>query len=236
VEIRSQTRFDADGKPLTMTGVSMDVTQRRDGEAHRLLLVQELGHRIKNTLATVQSIVSQTIRSGDYPSQLTETLNRRIEALGGAHDILTGRTLNRATLIETVARALKPFRGEGGRIKIVGGEYAELSGRASTALTMALHELATNAVKYGALSNDSGIVEVDWRFEGDTFVFTWTETGGPPVSAPTRTGFGSRMIERALTASLAGPAKIDYLPEGIRFELKTDRANLDVSAEQSSQG
>lgn len=227
VEIRAQTRFDADGAPLTMTGISMDVTQRRDGEAHRQLLVQELGHRIKNTLATVQSIVSQTVRSGDYPSELTEVLTRRIEALGGAHDILIGRTLDRATLVETVAHAMKPFRGEGGRIKIVGSEYAEMSGRASTALTMALHELATNAVKYGALSNETGTVEVDWRFDGDTFVFTWTEAGGPPVSVPTRSGFGSRMIERALTASLAGPATIAYLPEGVRFELNTDRKNLD---------
>lgn len=226
VEVRAQTRFDVDGKPLTMTGISMDVTQRRDEEAHRQLLVQELGHRIKNTLATVQSIISQTVRSGDYPSELKEVLNRRIEALGGAHDILTGRSLDRATLVETVGRALKPFRGESGRIKIVGSEYAEMSGRASTALTMALHELATNAVKYGALSNATGTVEVDWRFDGDTFVFTWTEAGGPTVALPTRKGFGSRMIERALTATLAGPAEIAYLPEGIRFKLHTDRENL----------
>ena len=226
VEIRAQTRFDADGSPLAMTGISIDVTQRRDGEAHRQLLVQELGHRIKNTLATVQSIVSQTVRSGDYPSELTDVLNRRIEALGGAHDILTGRTLDRATLVETVARALKPFRGDGGRIKIKGGEYADMSGRSSTALTMALHELATNAVKYGALANTTGIVEVDWRFEGDSLIFTWTESGGPPVSVPKRSGFGTRMIERALSATLAGPAKIEYLPAGIRFELRTDRSNL----------
>lgn len=230
VEIRAQTHFAADGTPLSMTGISMDVTQRQEGEAHRQLLVQELGHRIKNTLATVQSIVSQTVRSGDYPPELTEVLNKRIDALGGAHDILTGRSLDKATLVETVARALKPFRGEGGRIKIVGGEYAGMSGQSSTALTMALHELATNAVKYGALSNETGIVEVDWHFEGDRFVFTWTETGGPDVKVPTRTGFGSRMIERALTASLAGSAKIEYLPKGIRFELRTDRKNLDRSA------
>lgn len=231
VEIRAQTRFDADGTPLTMTGISMDVTQRRDGETHRQLLVQELGHRIKNTLATVQSIVSQTVRSGDYPAELTEVLNRRIEALVGAHDILIGRTLDRATLVETVARALKPFRGEGGRIKIVGSEYAEMSGRASTALTMALHELATNAVKYGALSNETGTVEIDWMFEDNTFVFKWTEAGGPAVGEPKRSGFGSRMIERALTASLAGHAKIDYLPTGVRFVLRTDRKNLDQSTD-----
>lgn len=226
IEIRAQTKYDAHGHPISMTGVSMDITERKEGEAHRQLLVQELGHRIKNILATVQSIVSQSVRGSDASDDLATVINQRIDALGGAHDILVGRGLDRAKLLETVARALKPFRGDGGRINILGRDDIELSSRSNTALTMALHELATNAVKYGALSNDTGHLEVDWSLTRDEFVLTWQEFGGPSVSAPTRTGFGSRMIERALTSTLGGPAKIDYLPSGVRFELRTDRSRL----------
>ena len=232
IEIRSQTRYDSVGHPISMTGVSINITDRKESEAHRQLLTQELGHRIKNTLATVQSIVSQTVRSGDYPSEISTLINQRIDALGGAHDVLTGKALDQATLLETAARALKPFRGEGGRINIVGRDSVQMTSQASTAITMALHELATNAVKYGALSNANGSVDVDWSLSDDMFVMTWTESGGPVVAEPTRSGFGSRMIERALSASVAGTAEIDYRPEGIRFELKTAAANLNAGSGQ----
>lgn len=225
IEIRAQTRFDAQGNPVAMTGISADITERKDSDAHRQLLLQEMNHRIKNMLATVQSIVTQSARSSE-PHGLARVISQRIDALAGANDVLTGRALDRAKLLETVARALKPFRAEGGRINIVGREDIEISGSANTALTMALHELATNAVKYGALSNSTGQVEVDWHSDGQEFQFNWTEHGGPEVSTPSRTGFGSRMIERALGASVKGSAKIDYLPEGIRFRLKTDLHRL----------
>lgn len=226
IEIRAQTKYDADGLPISMTGVSLNITERKEGEAHRQLLTQELGHRIKNTLATVQSIVSQTVRNGDYPAEISTVINQRIDALSGAHDVLTGKGLNEATLLETAARALKPFRGDGGRINILGREPVPMTGQASTAITMALHELATNAVKYGALSNDAGRVEVDWKYDAEELVLTWTETGGPPVSKPTRTGFGSRMIGRALSASLGGAAEVFYRPEGVFFQLRTASDNL----------
>jgi two-component sensor histidine kinase len=226
IEVRAQTTFDSHGQPISMTGVSIDITGRKENEAHRQLLVQELGHRIKNTLATVQSIVSQTVRSSESPNELATVINQRIDALGGAHDILVGRGLDRAKLLETVARALTPFRGSGGRINILGRDEVEVSSQTNTAITMALHELATNAVKYGALSNDTGYVDIDWAIADKEFVFTWQEVGGPEVSAPKRVGFGSRMIERALTSSLGGPAEIQYLRDGVRFELRTDMQNL----------
>ena len=226
IEIRSQTRYDAVGHPISMTGVSINITDRKESEAHRQLLTQELGHRIKNTLATVQSIVSQTVRSGEWPAEIATIINQRIDALGGAHDVLTGKALNQATLLETVARALKPFRGEGGRITIVGRDAVQMTSQASTAITMALHELATNAVKYGALSNATGTVQVDWSLKDDEFLMTWTESGGPVVTEPTRRGFGTRMIERALSSSVAGTAEINYRPEGIHFELRTAASNL----------
>lgn len=220
IEIRAQTRYDAEGNPVAMTGISADITERKDSEAHRQLLLQEMNHRVKNTLATIQSIVTQSARTCN-PTGLAQVINQRIEALAGANDVLTGRRLDRARLLETVARALKPFRAEGGRINILGREDVEISGSANTALTMALHELAINAVKYGALSNETGHIDVDWRTEGQDFCFVWKEHGGPQVVKPTRSGFGSRMIERALAASFKGTAKIDFLPEGIRFELRT---------------
>ncbi len=221
IEIRAQTRYDAAGNPVAMTGISADITARKDAEAHSQLLMQEMNHRIKNTLATVQSIITQSVRGTMDPADLGRVINKRIEALAGAHDVLTGRRLDRASILEGVARALQPFRDDGGRIHILGRDDIELSTKANTALTMALHELATNAVKYGALSNSSGHVDIDWRVDDQDFMLVWQEHGGPPVTVPTRTGFGSRMIERALAASFRGSAQIDYLREGVRFNLRT---------------
>ncbi|MFD2647093.1 PAS domain-containing protein [Devosia albogilva] len=218
IEIRSQTRFDKEHRPLTMSGISMDITERKEAEAYRSLLNQEMSHRIKNTLATVQSIVSQSLRSDLPPHELRDVVARRLEALGGAHDVLTGKDWDVAGLRQTVQRAVRPFNND---LRItLSGPDVEISHAASSALTLALHELATNAVKYGALSNDTGTVQIQWEIDGE-FVLRWTESGGPKVHQPTRTGFGSRMIERALAASLKGTASVDYRVEGIRFELRT---------------
>lgn len=218
IEIRAQTRFDEAHRPLTMSGISVDITERKEAEAYRALLNQEMSHRIKNTLATVQSIVSQSLRSDLPPHQLRDVVARRLEALGGAHDVLTGKDWDIAGLRQTIQRAVTPFNGD---LRItLSGPDVEISHAASSALTMALHELATNAVKYGALSNDTGTVRIEWEIDGE-FVLRWTEIGGPEVVKPTRSGFGTRMIERALSASLKGTASVDYRPEGIRFELRT---------------
>jgi two-component sensor histidine kinase len=196
----------------------VDITERKEAEAYRALLNQEMSHRIKNTLATVQSLVSQSLRSDLPPNELRDIVARRIEALGGAHDVLTGKDWDIAGLRQTIQRAVRPFNADL-RIRLSGPDV-EISHSASSALTMALHELATNAVKYGALSNDTGIVDINWEIDGE-FVLTWTESGGPEVAQPTRSGFGSRMIERALSAALKGKAMVDYRPAGVRFELRT---------------
>lgn len=230
IEIRAQTRFDTNRRPLSMSGVSADITERKEAEAYRSLMNQEMSHRIKNTLATVQSIVSQSLRSDLPPEQMRDVVARRLEALGGAHDILTGKDLDVAGLRQTIQRAVKPFNADH-RISLFGPDV-EISQAASSALTMALHELATNAVKYGALSNDDGTVAVRWEIDGE-FLLSWTERGGPEVIKPTRTGFGSRMIERALAASLQGQATVEYQPEGIRFELATTPDALFARRENS---
>lgn len=224
IEVRAETRFDEDHRPLLMSGVSIDITERREVEAYRELMNREMSHRIKNILATVQSIVRQSLRTDHPASGMQDIVSQRIEALSGAHDVLTGKDWDVAGLRQTVERAVLPFNGEH-RIHHFGPDL-EISHRASSALTMALHELATNAVKYGALSADDGRVRIEWGIEGDKFDLIWTEMGGPTVAPPVRTGFGSRMIERALAASVAGEAKVDYSPEGVVFKLATTIASM----------
>ncbi|WEK04585.1 MAG: PAS domain-containing protein [Candidatus Devosia phytovorans] len=230
IEVRAETRFDDDRRPLLMSGVSIDITERREAEAYRELMNREMSHRIKNILATVQSIVRQSLRTETPASGMQDIVAQRIEALGGAHDVLTGKDWDVAGLRQTVERAVSPFNSDR-RIHHFGPDL-EISHRASSALTMALHELATNAVKYGALSGETGRVRIEWSIDGDRFELIWLETGGPSVTAPTRTGFGSRMIERALSASVSGHAKVDYLPEGIRFKLSTQIAFMQANDPQ----
>lgn len=232
IEIRAQTRFDDQHRPLTMSGISVDITERKEAEAYRRLMTQEMSHRIKNTLATVQSIVSQSLRSELPPEQLRNVVACRLEALGGAHDVLTGKDWDVAGLRQTIERAVKPFYVDG-RVEMRGPDV-EISHAVSSSLTLALHELATNAVKYGALANDSGRVLIEWEIDGE-FALSWSESGGPTVATPTRTGFGSRMIERALAATLKGKASVDYRPEGIRFELRTKPDALSVAEASDEQ-
>ncbi|WEK04731.1 MAG: PAS domain-containing protein [Candidatus Devosia phytovorans] len=226
IEVRAQTRFDADGKPISMAGVSQDITDRKLAESHRDLLTKEMSHRVKNTLATVQSIVGQSLRGADVPPEVAAVIAQRLQALAGAHDVLTNTGWEEARLADIVKTATAPFdSGPTERIHI-GGDEVTVSSAASTAIALAVHELATNAVKYGALSNDTGVVTVNWHIENGLLDFKWTESGGPVVGQPTRTGFGSRMIERALAASIQGKAEIDYRSNGVVFRITTAVSNL----------
>ncbi|NJO34491.1 MAG: sensor histidine kinase [Rhodospirillales bacterium] len=188
--------------------------QRRKAEEARELLLAESRHRIKNTLATVQAIAGQTLRDG-RPDGLDSFL-ARLHALGEAHEVLTTGTWDRAPLRDVVARAVKPFQTSQQDRFIIDGPALSLSAQASLTLTMCLHELATNAVKYGALSNGSEQVHVAWApvDDGDRrkVRLIWRETGGPPVTVPQRKGFGSRLI----ASSGEGESAIDYCPDGVR--------------------
>lgn len=226
MEIRGQTRFASDGTPISMAGVSQDISDRKEAELHLNLLSDELKHRVKNTLATVQSIVTQSLRGAQVAPQVAEAIAQRLHALAGAHDVLTKGGWEAARLSEIVAAALRPFHlGSSGRIHVDGPEII-VSARAATAFVLALHELATNAVKYGALSNDLGRVTITWCVVDGQFKLNWTESGGPTVKPPTRKGFGSKMIEQALSSSISGTASIAYLESGIHFSLSTEEANL----------
>ncbi len=229
IELRAQTRFDADGQPLSLTGVAADITERKQAEIHRDLLTREMSHRVKNTLANVQSIVGQSLRDAEVAPDVMTMLIERLQALAGAHDVLTGEGWQSAEIGEVVRTALAPFQSELRRIA-VGGDKVRLSARAATALALAIHELATNAAKYGALAHANGRVTVNWAVEDGDLSLVWRERDGPPVVPPRRRGFGSRMIENALAASTSGQSSMDYRPDGLVFSF---RAPVDALVEAS---
>jgi two-component sensor histidine kinase len=189
------------------------------GEMLHDLLINELNHRVKNTLATVQSIASQTLRRSDNPAEAIDKFSARLVSLGRTHNVLSEEKWESAQVRELVDGALAPYAGkDGSRIHVTGPDI-RLAPRSALTVAMALHELATNAAKYGALSNDSGTVSLDWEIiEEDArrkLRLIWTETGGPPVSAPVHRGFGSRLIERGALDQLGGEATVDFLPRGV---------------------
>lgn len=224
IEIRAQTRYDANGNPMLMSGVSIDITETKNAEEYRALMTQEMSHRIKNILATVQSVVSQSLRADEDIATIRTTVIERINALGRSQDILTGKRWDIAGIRDTVQRAIEPFN-QSTRIHFFGPDL-EIGQNASEALMMALHELATNAVKYGALSNEAGRIRIEWDRQGSDLIFTWTESGGPEVQPPKRTGFGSRMIERSLSYTIRGEATIDYRVTGVVFTMRAPLENF----------
>ncbi|MEE1610351.1 sensor histidine kinase [Microvirga sp. CF3016] len=186
---------------------------------HQRLLIDELNHRVKNTLATVQSISAQTLRTSDTKDDARDALERRLLALSRAHDVLTRESWDGADLVEVVEKALEPYQISGENRFYIAGPHVRVTPRMSLALAMALHELATNAVKYGALSNKTGTIHVSWTVQNGAappvLNLRWTEAGGPPVVSPRRRGFGSRLIERSLANDLDGQVDIAFAPTGV---------------------
>ncbi|MGF3027783.1 HWE histidine kinase domain-containing protein [Methylobacterium aquaticum] len=216
IQVRGQPFYDPAGNPLSMAGVTLDVTERKRGEEHRALLAEELNHRVKNSMATIQSIAHQTLTHATSLAEARTAFNARLQSLSAAHDILTRESWEGATLAEIVEETLRPFRSGTGLRFGIGGPPVRLPPRLALAFVMALHELATNAVKYGALSTDQGRVSLAWDITAEERLrLCWEETGGPPVSAPTRRGFGSRMIERVLAAEIGGVVAVEYRPGGV---------------------
>jgi len=192
-------------------------------------MVNELNHRVKNTLATIQSIVSQTLRGREASTTTRDILTSRILALSQVHDVLTDEQWEGADLREIAAKAAQPFlTGSGeGRIHLKGPKV-QLPPKTAIAIALALHELATNAVKYGALSVPEGYVDFSWSLSragrARELKAVWRESDGPLVSPPTRAGFGTRLIERGLAADLNGEVSLSYPVDGV---VCTIRARLD---------
>jgi len=228
-----------DDQPAYILAIISDISARKQAESAQAnhqrqlrLLINELNHRVKNTLATVQSMAAQTLRNEPDPTVAFEKFEARLMGLSRVHDILTRESWHGAALHEVVERALRPFDEAGDRFDIQGPPVRLQPGGALT-MALILHELATNALKYGALSAPAGRVALSWTYEPDTRVLEgrWVESGGPPVSEPTRKGFGSRLIERSLRGELKGAAVMDYRPEGLRCTLS---ARLPEAPEDNS--
>ena len=219
-----EIRFDDDRRMIVMRAAPLrnaagdlqgavaaaaDVTEWHRHEDHLKLLVNELNHRVKNTLAIVQSIATLTLK--DVDPGVRAAFEQRLLTLSATHGLLTDESWDGAHLV-AVARA--SLRAAHERIRFE-GEDLRLRPKSAVALSMALHELGTNALKYGALSVEQGSVAVRWSTSGGRFRLRWEERGGPPVSPPAHRGFGSRMIERGLAAELRGEARVDWRPEGL---------------------
>lgn len=223
-------RFWANGVTMAMRDPQMtglikvirDETANRLAEEQRVLLLNELNHRINNTLVTVQSLVEQTLRATDVGRSVRDDLTARLMALSEAHKALVEQNWAGAELRTIVERALAPYEQEdvGGRLH-ASGPPLWVSPQQAVTLSLVLHELVTNAVKYGALSTLDGMLEVSWNLYMDGrgarhMTFLWEERGGPVVAEPTRRGFGSRLIERSLGQEAGGSARMEFAPEGLR--------------------
>lgn len=210
---------DADGRVVKTLSAAIDIDERKRAEERRIMLINELNHRVKNTLASVQSIARQTLRAGHPPDQAMELFTARLVALSAAHNVLTRENWAGAALAEIAQEALAPFttRGEG-RIRIEGPE-ARVSARAAVGLAMALHELATNATKYGALSGEDGRVDLTWSVDAGGTIprlsLKWRERDGPPVAHPERSGFGSRLLTQGLPGELDGTTDLEFDAAGV---------------------
>lgn len=205
-----------------------DVTERILADRHRDLLVNELNHRVKNTLAIVQSIAMQSLGDDVVPGEVWEAFEGRLLALSNAHNVLTDEHWEAASLHALIETALRPFGGPD-RFTIE-GDAVRLRPKAAVSLSLALHELATNAAKYGALSAAAGRVRVTATVTSSapqSFVLRWVEQGGPLVISPSRRGFGSRLVQRGLAAELGGSASIDFAPEGVVCRIEAPLANVE---------
>jgi PAS domain S-box-containing protein len=209
--------FDDEGRARRFLGAVVNITERKRAELHLRLLVNELNHRVKNSLATIQAIAAQSFNGQRDMSEAKEAFSNRIVALAEAHDLLTRENWEGAEMHDVASR-VAVLHGGSARFEL-SGPSIRLSPKTALSLSMALHELATNAVKYGALSTQDGRIQIAWDLAPETGAprldLTWTERDGPPVKPPERRGFGSRLIERGLAAELAGAAVIDFQPDGV---------------------
>jgi two-component sensor histidine kinase len=192
------------------------------GEMLHALLVEELNHRVKNTLAILQAIASQTFRSASVAER--SNFEGRLGALAKAHDLLSQEKWQGAGVHDVVDRVLEPYAFSDSRRVRSSGPKVPLASPRAVMMSMILHEIATNAAKYGALSSAAGTVNIDWRLIPDTtgekLQLTWAESGGPRVATPTRNGFGSRLIERGAREQLGGSATADFLPGGVVYTIE----------------
>lgn len=217
-EINSRLNTDAEGKPTGLHAIGRDMTDAKRAETHLRLLVDELNHRVKNTLAIVQGIAQQSFKDDADPATARKAFEGRLAALSEAHNLLTREHWGPVSMTRIINEAVAPH-GDESRFAITGPDLTIVP-KTAISLALAVHELATNAVKHGALSRPEGSIAIQWsRGAGEDgaprLSLRWEERGGPQVEAPSRRGFGTRMIERGLAAELGGTVRIEFRREGL---------------------
>jgi len=207
------------GGVIMLVGVAFAsrlATQLARAEGHREMLINELNHRVKNTLAAVQSIVARGLKDAPSPAEARKTIDARLMALSRAHNTLSSRNWESAELTDIATAVFEPYAVAGASRIALHGPRVTLKPRIAIPLAMILNELVTNAVKYGALSSAAGKVDISWTpIDGQRLRLNWKESGGPPVQPPTRSGFGTQFIERAAASELNGAYTASYQPEGL---------------------
>ncbi|RYE61734.1 MAG: histidine kinase [Oxalobacteraceae bacterium] len=216
-----------------MSGVFLDVTGRKQAEEGHELLAGEMSHRVKNLLAIAVGLTNLTSRSTTTAIEMAKELTERLTALGRAHDMvrpLPGHQGRAALLGDLISVLLAPYDDSGafsGRIRVSVPRMG-IGEQSATALALVIHELATNSLKYGALSVDTGLLDISGTLAEDRVTVAWTERGGPAVSAPSESGFGSQLLNRSITRQLGGHMEINWSPEGVVIKLQFDVNRLSM--------
>ena len=214
---------DVDGEISYLIKIIQDITDRKDLDENRQMLMNEVNHRGKNLLSVVKVIARQTaLRS---PESFLEAFGERLQALAANQDILVNNDWQQVELETLVRGQIRHFAAISERISVV-GPPVNVSAHAAQAIGMAIHELATNAAKYGSLSNDVGRVTISWLVDGDDFFMSWREQDGPAVSTPTSNGFGTTVIKQLTASSLSADVELTYAPTGVVWNVRTKLSTL----------
>ena len=225
-----QALRDAEGNVIGLTGAAVDITERKEGEAHLRLLMRELTHRSKNLLAVIQAMARQTAKHAGNVERFLQRFGERLQALARSHDLLVQESWHGASLDDLVRSQLGHYLDRKNSQVSIEGEDVQLKPEAAQSLGLALHELATNAAKYGALSRMRGRVHIAWKRlppeKGGAIELQWAESKGPKVSGPKRRGFGSMVIEHNLTRAIGAEVSLAFEPEGLKCRLIVPAAHI----------
>jgi two-component sensor histidine kinase len=237
MESRGLVSYDGDGRPTRLVGVHIDITERKRAEDQQRRLVAELDHRVKNVLATVQAVASHTMQASGSMEHFVTALDGRIRSMASTHELLSHRRWLGIPLAELVERELAPYT-TGSNVEI-GGPEVMLNAEAGQTMATVLHELVTNAAKYGALSVPSGRVSIRWRVPlngsaTDKLVLTWRETGGPLVVPPRKSSYGMQVVRELVPYELGGTVDHVLAPEGAQCQLEIPLAHVSGRTSQDN--
>ncbi len=227
-----------DGKAHRLVSIVADVTERKAAEDHAQFLMHELSHRSKNLLAVIQSISRRTVRTAPTMQEFEGRFGRRLQGLAASHDVLVRNSWQGAPLAALVRQQLVPFEDiQSSRVHVMGPEII-VTAEAAQAIGLAIHELATNAIKYGALSVPEGKVKISWAFDCEVsscqLLLKWVEQGGPPVVPPSHYGFGHQVIEGMIERSLNAKVNLEFAPDGLKWNLYMPATNLVTETQAGS--